>query len=248
MGLSWAIMGNVFKLWYNASGQFMTDSLWFICHRISLCGRHVGYFPGSQLVLEQIQAACKLSLELEGISRQFLNRTNPKVLTLRPPSNIFPNEKRTTSKAMYQTTGVWGGELERGERHPTKLRMECCQQKLLAIELQTLVVTQQSRSLWAEFALRLAGVEREKQHHFYWEAWFSIFKLPFLSQLWCLLSKEEFWLALRPNSSNWSPKPLAAATGTDSKIQPSSSETGRIRMAEGASTFLNCFSPSLMEI
>lgn len=154
----------------------------------------------------------------------------------------------TTGKALYQTTGVWGGELEGGERHPTKLRIESCHQKCEAIELQTLVVTQQSQSPWAKLALKPAGAEREKQHHFYWEAWFSIFNLPFLFQLWYLLSKEAFWLALRPNSSNWSPKPLAAAMGTDSKIQPSSSETGRFRTAEGASTFLNCFSPSLMEI
>lgn len=33
--------------------------------------------------------------------------------------------------------------------------------------LLTLVVTQQSQSLWAKFAPKLAGVEREKQHHFY---------------------------------------------------------------------------------
>lgn len=149
--------------------SWLNYSLWFICHRISLCGRHVGDFPGSQLVLEQTQAACKPILELEGVSRQFLNRNNPKIPTLRLPSNIFPSEKRTTSKALYQTTGVGGGELEWGEMHPMKFRMECCQQKCVAIELQTLVVTQQSQSLWAKFAPKLAGAEREKQHHFNWE-------------------------------------------------------------------------------
>lgn len=177
--------------------------------------------------------------------------------SLRPPSNVFPSYIKTHKTQHQQTPApepscVRGKAGRKGDA-PRKAQDGVLPEKSTAVGLwktQTLVGTQQGQSVvtvsW--ICPKLAGQNGRNWPVLPGKPGFLFSVCSSSLQYGTTFSRRHFgwhWDQMTPTEkpSLWQ-RPYAQTA----KHNTPSSETGKIRMAEGASTFRNRLSPSLMEI